>query len=64
MKIELAVYHRSEFGNLYKGLFLSFIVGNQLVKRIYLFSLNSNSFIGLNFVVLSLNVYLKKLLIR
>ena len=64
MKIELAVYHRSEFGNLYKRLFLSFIVGNQLVKRIYLFSLNSNSFIGLNFVVLSLNVYLKKLLIK
>ena len=64
MKIGLAFYHRSEFGNLYEGLFLSFIVGNQLVKRIYLFSLNSNSFIGLNFVVLSLNVYLKKLLIK
>ena len=64
MKIGLAVYHRSEFGNLYEGLFLSFIVGNQLVKRSYLFSLNSNSFIGLNFVVLSLNVYLKKLLIK
>ena len=64
MKIGLAVYHRSEFWNLYEGLFLSFIVGNQLVKRIYLFSFNSNSFIGLNFVVLSLNVYLKKLLIK
>ena len=64
MKTGLTVYHRSEFMNLYEGLFLSFIVGNQLVKRIYLFSLNSNSFIELNFVVLSLNVYLKKLLIK
>ena len=42
MKIRLAVYHRSEFWNLYEGLFLSFMVGNQLVKRIYLFSFNSN----------------------
>ena len=63
MRFGLSVYYRSEFWNLYKGLFLSFIVGNQLVKRIYLFSFNSNSFIGLNFVVLSLNVYLKKALI-
>ena len=51
------VYHRSDFWILSKRLFAKVIVGNQLLKRIYLFSLNSiMSHTRLNFVVLLLNV--------